>query len=161
MQAVSAHVDTFRSHLPHLWTPPPTSLCIWGDCRAQKPLRLDKSNHQPDRISLELCVTRFDPAALSEMLYLLTIRRPERCCCSCFCLHWYRLMTLSEHFDAEQDTVTKCSVHFEFWTRLSVSCFFLFSPSPRTWRCSGPSWCSHLSSIINHSDSLPEKIVQS
>lgn len=53
---------------------PLLSLClalppsIWGDSAAQKPLRPDKSNHHTDRMSLELCVTRFDPAALSAML---------------------------------------------------------------------------------------------
>lgn len=49
---------------------------IWGDSGAQKPLRPDKSNHHTNRISLKLCVTRFDPTALSEMLDF--VGRPER-----------------------------------------------------------------------------------
>lgn len=35
----------------------------WYASTAQKPLRPDKSNHGTHRISPELCVTRFDPAA--------------------------------------------------------------------------------------------------
>ena len=137
--AVSAYVNTFRSLLPHLRSSLSLALCIWGDSTAQKPLRLDKSNHHTDRISLELCVSRFDPAALSEMLYF--IQRPERCCCSCFCLHWYRLMTLSEDFD---DTVAKAFCLASRW-------LFFFLLLPWIGWHSWPSQCSHLSSIINHS----------
>lgn len=53
-------------------------LCLRGDCEAQEPLRADKSKHHTGEINLELCVTRFDPAALSESLCLMRAARETK-----------------------------------------------------------------------------------
>lgn len=71
--------------LPAAPTPPHSALslslfplCLRGDCEAQEPLRADKSKHHTGEINLELCVTRFDPAALSESLCLMRAARETK-----------------------------------------------------------------------------------
>lgn len=80
----------FVPHLQRFSSPPPPPhsalslslslfpLCLRGDCEAQEPLRADKSKHHTGEINLELCVTRFDPAALSESLCLMRAARETK-----------------------------------------------------------------------------------
>lgn len=147
--AVCAYVDTSRAFffLPHLWGFPPllSPFCLRWLCSSEAfEARQKQPSHRQDKLRA-VCVTRFDPSALSEMLYFTP--RPERCCCSHLCLLWYCLITLSEHFDVHGNKgsfwiLNQAFHRFIFWIFFS-----------RPGRCSGPSRCSHLSSIINHSDS--------
>lgn len=95
---VCAYVNGF---LPHLWSVP-QPLCLlfyfffylrWL-CSSEAPLRPDKSkpSHRRAGISWELCVSRFDPAAVGDAALPTS----------------GLAVTPSQHFDARPDDVTKC-----------------------------------------------------
>lgn len=113
----------------------------WYASTAPKPLRPDKSIHGTHRISPELCVTRFDPAALSEILCFM--QRPEQSCYY-FCLQPNSLMI--------QRRLQNVGISFNSTPAAPDFIFWRFFP-PSGLNIVGRSWCSHLLPVINLSAS--------